>query len=455
MFERKYLSVVLLVLSGLGVNNAHASTLQRLTDEQLSETTGQALMSLSYTSPTDASNLESKRDGSAKNIGFYKLGLEADLELNANIKKLQLGCGGVNNSVRSGVCDIDIDNISLSGLGNSASSNTDSDSDRAARVGSSAVLTNPFIQFAIKNPDSASTREVVGINLSSEKAMGLITFGNENSDTKNGINSLSGFMQIAKAGGYASVNSMTGVCYDTSASGCNIGTGVDIVGKATGTLCCDIGIGSKKYNLNISVPNSGVLSLPVQPITGKRISSASLYGTATIDGIKLSGTINPRLTGLGNLELGNKNLIGTLNNLVVNVTIDEDLGYFHKASLNGTPVSLSLQSQDLQWTGGVSVAQKGWWLEFSNPIDIGDVTPAKPVDIAANTLSATLRKVSDYLTDKPIQCGLTVLNCAFSGTIDTKTMTLGNDAAVSMPLSNLKLVNQTFTPNCYGSLKFC
>ncbi|NJG87356.1 hypothetical protein, partial [Salmonella enterica] len=143
---------------------------QRLTDEQLSETTGQALMSLSYTSPTDASNLESKRDGSAKNIGFYKLGLEADLELNANIKKLQLGCGGVNNSVRSGVCDIDIDNISLSGLGNSASSNTDSDSDRAARVGSSAVLTNPFIQFAIKNPDSASTREVVGINLSSEKA---------------------------------------------------------------------------------------------------------------------------------------------------------------------------------------------------------------------------------------------------------------------------------------------
>ena len=46
MFERKYLSVVLLVLSGLGVNTAHASTLQRLTDEQLSETTGQALMSL-------------------------------------------------------------------------------------------------------------------------------------------------------------------------------------------------------------------------------------------------------------------------------------------------------------------------------------------------------------------------------------------------------------------------
>ncbi len=35
------------------------------------------------------------------------------MELNANIKKLQLGCGGANGL---GACDIDIDHISLSGL---------------------------------------------------------------------------------------------------------------------------------------------------------------------------------------------------------------------------------------------------------------------------------------------------------------------------------------------------
>ena len=69
MFQIKYLNVVLLILSGLGISTAQAATLQALTDEQLSEMTGQALMILSYTSPTDASNLESKRDGGAKNRG--------------------------------------------------------------------------------------------------------------------------------------------------------------------------------------------------------------------------------------------------------------------------------------------------------------------------------------------------------------------------------------------------
>ncbi|MCU4437703.1 hypothetical protein KTH93_19815, partial [Acinetobacter bereziniae] len=117
MSQFKFLNVALLVFSGLTMASSDAATLQPLSDQQLSETTGQALMSLTYTAPTDANNLESKRDGGVKNIGFYKLGLEADLELNANIKKLQLGCGGVNGA---GNCDIDIDNLSLSGLGNSA-----------------------------------------------------------------------------------------------------------------------------------------------------------------------------------------------------------------------------------------------------------------------------------------------------------------------------------------------
>jgi hypothetical protein len=178
----------------------------------MSETTGQALMSLTYISPKDALNLESQRTGitdpSNGGIGFYKLGLEGTLELNLNIKKLQLGCGGINGSASSTNtgCDIDIDYLSLSGLGNSATSNTDSASDRNARAGSSALLTNPFIQFAIKNPNSAATRQVVGLNLSAEKALGLITFGLENGPAKSGINSLSGYMQIAATTGIANVN---------------------------------------------------------------------------------------------------------------------------------------------------------------------------------------------------------------------------------------------------------
>jgi hypothetical protein len=114
---------------------AKSSSLYSLSDHELSETTGQALMSLTYISPTDSANLDSIRtkvtNPSNGGVGFYKLGLEGVLELNANIKKLQLGCGGVNGA---GACDIDIDYLSLSG---------DSDTN-TGRASSSAKLTNPF-----------------------------------------------------------------------------------------------------------------------------------------------------------------------------------------------------------------------------------------------------------------------------------------------------------------------
>jgi len=186
MRQFKSLHLAMLLFSSSCLNFAYAttSTLKSMTDSELSEAAGQALLSMSYISPTDLANKEAQRIGGDNSIGFYKLGLEAEMELNVNIKSLQLGCGGVNGA---GGCDIDIDYISLSGLGNSATSNTDSAADRAARVGSSAVLSNPFIEFAIKNPDKASTRQVVGLNLSAEKALGLVTFkenfnGYEDSD---------------------------------------------------------------------------------------------------------------------------------------------------------------------------------------------------------------------------------------------------------------------------------
>lgn len=112
-----------------------------------------------------------------------------------NIKKLQLGCGGRNGPG----CDIDLDNVSLSGnpgiTGNPAT-DAGSDQNRTNRVGSSAKLTNPFIEFAIKNPGSAATREMIGFRVSSEKAQGLLTIGTENSAVPNGVNALSGYIPV-------------------------------------------------------------------------------------------------------------------------------------------------------------------------------------------------------------------------------------------------------------------
>lgn len=137
------LQVAILALGSLCFSTDYAdSTLVPMSDAELSATRGQALMSMSYIAPNDSANLEKLRDSS--NVGFYKLGLEAELEINANIRKLQLGCGGVNGA---GGCDIDFDNVSLSGVADT----------REGRVASDAKLTNPFLEFAIKNPNSAST----------------------------------------------------------------------------------------------------------------------------------------------------------------------------------------------------------------------------------------------------------------------------------------------------------
>ena len=414
----------------------------------------QALFTLGYLAPNDNTNLATDTNGT-KNIGFYKLGMEATVELNANINKLQLGCGGVNGA---DACDIDIDNLSLSGLGNSATSNTDSEADRVARTGSSAVLTNPFVQLAIKNPDSASTRELIGINLSAESIEGLLTFGQENSTEKNGINFLSGYMEVLEQGGTAKVNAIKGLKpADVD--------GKQISGEACGYIAC-LGFTTTDYTLNLTTdaagtsdaPLTGTLILPQQVITGKRITNAALVATAVVSGIYVSGNIKANVSGLLNLD---KSAAGTINDLNVNVSIDESLGYFHKASLNGTAASLSVQAQNILWPGNKSVAQTGWWLELSNPIDIGDISPTDPVTIQKQTIKDTLDVVSSKLStgsrgNTKVDCGAAgLLGCVAGSTIQIGTLDLSSATPVDMNLSNLQLVNQTFTPNCWGTLKFC
>lgn len=432
--------------------------LQVMSDQELSETNGQALLSLSYVAPGDAANKMPANNA----IGFYKMGLETDLNLNVNIKKLQLGCGGVNGA---GKCDIDIDNISLTGLGDSAISNTENQSDRVGRVGSSAVLTNPFIQFAIKNPGSASTREIVGINLSSEKAVGLMTFGTENTTTKNGINTLSGYMKVAATTGLAQVNGFgtSLVSGEEARRQLRQADGYNVI---KGKACCivfgfgNLNFDTTSYDLNLRDKATGSnilkgdLILNEQIISGQRINSALLKAKANVRNIDLSGTISALAIGFINLR--DKSTSGTIQNLQVDVDIDQDLGFFHKANLNGTPASLSLQSENIQWTANNSISQRGWWLELSNPIEIGQIDPTLKVDIPKITLNEVMNQVGVYLSANPIPCGNTLaLNCFFGGSIPVGTVDLRNAPAAQMGLKDLQLVKQAFTPNCYGNLKFC
>lgn len=434
-----------LVLSMIGMAST-AQAMIPLDDNDLSKIEGQALLNMSVQVGKSVSAIEVDPTDPSKqitttinqsNISFYKLGLNAEMELNTNIRKLQLGCGGTNGA---NACDIDIDYLSLSGVSDTAN----------GRSSSSALIANPFIEFAIKNPNTASQRQVAGFRVSAESIQGLLTFGLENSETKNGINSLSGYMITADATGTVKTAAVNSGLTQTTLG--KVITG--IAKSSTGAI--QTPFASTSYDIKLSEA-SGTLSLPSQIIVGSRMKTAYLKGTSVVNGIVQSGTINANASLAGLTIPISGDLSGTINNLGVNVSIAEDLGYFHKINLNGTAASLSLQSENLIWTDAKSVSKQGWWLELSNPIDIGDVTPLQKVTITNEAVAATLDQVSAFLgkTENAVNCGVLTVSCLLQGKINTGVINLQNYNSVPMSLSNLVIANQNFASNCFGGHKFC
>jgi hypothetical protein len=181
-----------LVLAGMVVMSPSVWSMSALTDKQMSEHSGQALLNLGYVAPGESGNPNT-------NVGFYRLSLSSDLNLNANISKLQLGCGGVNGA--SG-CDVDIDRVRFTGF--VTANNIKNEQGPATDF----LLRDPYIELAIKNPTSASTREMVGMRFGARQAAGMMSFGerpynadgtalaNNDPSTHSGINSLTADMDI-------------------------------------------------------------------------------------------------------------------------------------------------------------------------------------------------------------------------------------------------------------------
>jgi len=441
----------MLALGSVCLNSAYASSegLQSLSDSEMSATTGQALMSLSYIAPTDQANLDTSGD-----VGFYKLGLEAKIEINANIKKLQLGCGGINGA---GGCDIDIDNLSLSG--NVTSSSAD-------RASSDAVITNPFLEFAIKNPDSASTRNITGFRLSAEKIVGLLTAGTNN-DTANGINSLSGYLVI---NGNGTAKTLAGN-FGTH-PGETIYTVVDTTSIPLCTSGCGpnsavtVGYGTSN-NTGLTIPSvNAPFTVTNAVVSGTRMKSANVAAVANIPNIAIttaSGQLGARLDEsacvifVACVKDTFVKLNTSLNNLTANISFSENLGYIHNIPISSSGY-LSLQSQAVHWPGAAEVAQTGWWLSMQDPINLGEISPQDSIDISG-VFPQIATLLGQKLAEPEYKLALGLgdgINAIFGAGI-TKTVSpidlTGN--YVSLPLTDLILSSQEITPNCYGTLKFC
>jgi len=455
--------LALLALAGTG---AHAMT--ALNDDELSEYTGQALLQMGQTAGT----------GVSSDVTFYKAGLDAEVALNLNIKKLQLGCGGINGPG----CDIDIDNVSLSGSTFNTSPND--------RPSSDAILTRPFFEFAVRNDNSRTQREVIGIRLSAENAEGMMTFGDQtaamtSAQSRNGINSLSGYMRLGPTSGVATTEPriMAHDDYTCQAADPCTGTYTGLNRLMTGRIYANLSIGlddtsnffSDTYGLFLDSANANV-SVPATTISGKRMTSVPLNGTATIGTINFAGTMaaNVNIIGL-TLEL-EKEVSGSLSDLTATVPITQDLGFIHKINVNN-PFSLSMQRQNVLWPGAAAAAETGWWLAFEDEIDIGNISPEDQVPITNAVLLQALGP--EYAqTGTGNTCTVASVNCALArrltgddaghgvhgveclslGDCLGGTLPVGNVSVpldVLFPLSDLKLSAQAVTPNCWGTARFC
>ena len=501
-----------LVLGMMQNTFADAKQLTELSDKEMSQVEGQALMSLSYLAPTDAKNPMKNITGN--NIGFYKLGVEAELELNANIKNLQLGCGGVNGA---GACDIDIKNLALSGLPSSYDGNGVPVYDNG-RVATSGKITNPFMEFAISNPMSSSTREIKGLRFSAEKINALLSAGLENNSvasTTDGIQRLSGFMQIAGTTGTAYTQQTTFGLTQTQQlggvarlcvgliGGCGLAdTDINFSSKPTSTASTGITVpsvstdftinpftinGTRQTKAMVNDIRTVLSKIPIAADSAGQYSS-SLFTNDVLEVDLNCNNVSGRGCGLitalkdtAKFKMGKDSAITNLN---LSIDFEQSLSMFHNIPLTGTGGYLSLQSIALLWpgatvstadagktslsqmSGNTDVAQKGWWMSFADPVQLGKLNVTQPIILDDAILAQVAQRVTQTLTpdyvNKP-KANARYLTDVISlladnpltSTIqaDLNSSTLVNP--VYFKLQNQQLGNQKVVSNCYGGLKFC
>lgn len=149
------------------------AAMQALADEELEAVTGQA-GSLFLADKITPNELANPDPGGASAFTFYRMGMDVKMDMNLNIDKLQLGCGGVNDFLTATQgCDIDLDYVGFMGL-NAAK-------DRPATNGPDSLftLTRPYIEIAVKNDSTPATREVVGIKIGAQRINGAIRIGRD------------------------------------------------------------------------------------------------------------------------------------------------------------------------------------------------------------------------------------------------------------------------------------
>lgn len=291
-------------IGGMCLTSHAFAGLDAMDDEALRTSSGQALFTSQFID-TGGSNTNT-------NTSFYRINLNTEMRLNANVNELKLGCGGVNGA---NACDIDIGQLRLMG--------NDGNGGPGDEVTSDFIMNNPYIELAIDNNASDSSRRVTGFRIGAQSVNGYMGIGKDASTgdgSDSGINSLSGYMNVDMQGSIDATVCSGGV--NGSRTGCS---------------------GSWWWPSFALFTTKGTFQQSTQ-VSGQRMSSIA------VNGLKVS-------TSLG----------------TITSNINESLKYVHGINVVSPDFFMSWQSQDMNWqnvsdssfpSAGVQTAKRGWWMSL-------------------------------------------------------------------------------------------
>lgn len=457
------------------------SALQSLDDEQLSQISGQALLSVD------------RFDHAGNN--FYQIKLNGSLENNINIGKLLL-------KGNDGVSQIDIDNFSLSG---------DKDGISDGNL-SSAKLTNPFIEFAFAGltaADTANNREIIGLRVGADNMDGFMSFGSQTDES--GINKFRGYMTtdplmgrirtLDSGGGLNTVSTAAdlrtaGIAGRTASPGFAVTAYacITIIGGSCSSGSTGANPNGADINTDVLIPNGsmsfGSVSLGTNssPITlkagGVTINTSdgiAISQTTIVTDILKLPTVPFRLTGTGTAAVNlpwyppffgitfnmdtSVDAIGYLGNesngmqLEAISTLTQELRYLHRAQVTGNGFYMSAQNRDISWRNAPSgdVAKAGWWMSIKDPVALGNVF-VDNIELPDDSI----RQIADATTQVLLasqRIGVP-LDQAFGSVIETDVGTVNFDNSSISPIginlgSSSLGPNQAHIVNCWNGAISC